>query len=249
MKWEMKQLEDAVRAVNGDHVANKLQVHTRSVDLKITMRNYHACESIRILKEAIYDSDVISDNVHEATAASKAIWLSATGHPSAPPLIYARVRAEAEMIAAAQSLHSTADIMASVVYWALDFPSSAKTLDEFQLNLFRVREHLQQDLVYTEITNAINDFFDLPQFKYLTAYVNTTKHRSLVEAPYTAQTDLRDKPRQGFRIKAFKYRKSKRNVQSYNRTWAEDFLLTDAEIVGNGILTIGNSLNDYYARK
>ncbi|MFQ5731228.1 MAG: hypothetical protein ACE5KM_04640 [Planctomycetaceae bacterium] len=243
----MKQLEDAVRACHGDVVAETLGVPTRSIGWKIEMGHYHACESVQILKRAIYDSDVIADNEHEAIAASKAILLSAVGHASAPPLNDARVRAEAHMIAAAQSLHSTADIMASVAYWALDFPCRTNPPREHRLNLYQVRKHLQYDPDCAEITNSITNFVDLHQFKYLTGYVNTTKHRSLVGVQYSAHTDPRDNPRQGLRIRAFQYRDGVGNIHSYDQIWGEDFLFSEAQLIRDGILTIGNSLNRYFA--
>lgn len=143
MRWEMKKLEDAVRAQHGDAVADCWRIPTHSIARKIDMGYYHACESIRVLKEAIYDSEVISDNDHESIAAAKAIILSAAADPRATPLIGARFHAEAHMIAAAQSLHSTADIMAYVVYWALNCPRRTKAPHAHRLTLCGVRDYLQ----------------------------------------------------------------------------------------------------------
>ena len=71
MRWEIKTLEDAVRAQHGDSVAGSLHEATQSIAWKINMAYYHACESVRILKEAIYESDVISADDHESIAAAK----------------------------------------------------------------------------------------------------------------------------------------------------------------------------------
>ncbi len=245
MRWEMKQLEDAVRLQHGDAVADSLHIPTESIAWKIDMGYYHACESVRVLKEAIYDSEVISENDHESIAGAKAIILSATGDPRATPLNAARFHAEAHTIAAAQSLHSTADIMASVVFWALNFPQRANAPDEHHLYLYKVRGHLQNEPNCTDIHDAIDALLNLHQFKYLTAYVNTTKHRSLVQVQYTAHLNPTDNPRQGLRIKAFQYRKGQDNIESYDELWAEDFLFSEAQHVRNGILTIGKALNAF----
>ena len=248
MCWEVK-LEDAVRLQHGDAVADLLHTPAQSIAWKIKMGHYHACESVRVLKEAIYDSEAISENDHESIAAAKAIILSAGREPRATPLNAARFQAEAHTIAAAQSLHSTADIMASVVFWALNFPKCEKAPDLHRLNVYQVRDYLQNKPNYTDIHHAIDALLESDQFKYLTAYVNTTKHRSLVQVQYTAHVDPTDNPRQGLRIKAFEYCRAKDNIESYDELWAEDFLFSEAQHVRNGILTIGNALNAFYTQQ
>lgn len=248
MCWEVKQLEDAVRLEHCDAVADSLHIATQSIVWKIDMGYYHACESIRVLKEAIYDSKVISENEHEPIAAAKSIILSAV-NPCATPLNAARLHAEAHAIAAAQSLHSTVDIMASVVFWALNFQQCANAPALNRLNLYKIRDHLKNKPNCTDIREAIVALLDLCQFKYLTAYVNTTKHRSLVQVQYTAHIDPTDNPRQGLRIKEFKYRSARGNIESHDELWAEDFLFSEAQFVRNGVLTIGNALNAFYTQQ
>lgn len=247
MRWEIKTLEDAVRAQHGDSVAGSLHEATQSIAWKINMAYYHACESVRILKEAIYESDVISADDHESIAAAKAIILSAARDSRATPLNAARFQAEAQMIVAAQSLHSTADIMASVVYLALNFPNQAGAPGDYRLNLYRVRDYLQEVPQFQTIAKAINALLTLHQFKYLCGYVNTTKHRSLVQAVYTAYVDPSDNPRQGIRIRPFQYRDAKDNNQSFDELWGEQFLFQEAQHIREGICTIGNEINKYYA--
>jgi hypothetical protein len=248
MRWEIKTLEDAVRAQHGDSVADSLHEATQSIAWKIEMAHYHARESIRILKKAIYESDIISADDHESIAAAKAIILSAAHNSPTTLLNTARFQAEAQMIAAAQSLHSTADIMAFIVCWALNFPNQAGAPPgDNKLNLYRVRDYLQKIPQFQTITKAINALLTLHQFNYLCAYVNTTKHRSLVQAVYTAHVDPSDNPRQGIRIRSFQYRDAKGNNQSFDELWGEQFLFQEAQHIREGICTIGNELNKYYA--
>lgn len=101
MRWEVKQLEDAVRLQHRDAVADSLHIAAQSIAWKIDMGYYHACESVRVLKEAIYGSEVISETDHVSIAAAKAIMLSAARDPRATPLNAARFHAEAHTIAAA----------------------------------------------------------------------------------------------------------------------------------------------------
>jgi len=247
MRWEIKALEDAVRTQHGDSVADSLHEATQSIAWKIDMGYYHACESDRILNEAIYESDVISADDHESIAAAKAIILSAARDSRATPLNVARFQAEAQMIAAAQSLHSTADIMASVVYWALNFPNQPGAPRDYRLNLYRVRDYLQKLPQFQTIAKAINALLTLHQFKYLCAYVNTTKHCSLVQAVYTAHLDPSDNPLQGIRIRPFQYRDAKGNNQLFDEFWGEQFLFQEAQHIREGICKIGNEINEYYA--
>lgn len=139
--------------------------------------------------------------------------------------------------------------MASVVSWALNFPQRANAPDQRHLNLYRIREHLQNEPNCANIRDAIDALLDLYQFKYLIAYVNTTKHRSLVQVQYTAHVDPTDNPRQGLRIKAFEYRNAQGNKVSYDELWAEDFLFSEAQHICNGILKIGNALNAFHTQQ
>ena len=47
----------------------------QSIAWKLDMGCYHACESLRVLKEAIYDSKVVSSDEHESIAGAVAISL------------------------------------------------------------------------------------------------------------------------------------------------------------------------------
>ena len=89
MKWELKELEDAVRDVHGDQYADAILEPLQSFSWKSDMANFHACEAEQILKEAIAATPRINNHDPPAISTAKAVMLAAApgdagaswGHP------------------------------------------------------------------------------------------------------------------------------------------------------------------------
>jgi hypothetical protein len=128
---------------------------------------------------------------------------------------------EAHTIAFAQSLHSTTDMLAQVLCISLDLNRLFKPKENRYLNI--VVNRMSQHGVAPSVVTAATSFLKSNEFLYLRAYVNTTKHISLVPAGYSYRL-APGKDQLWVQIAAFKYR---------NENWPEklvaDFIGADFE--------------------
>lgn len=241
MNWNIKELTAAIRKNQKERIVRLCSTAAESVAWKYDMYCYHSLESINLLKDSIYQHESIPKTDPEWVAAMKTMFIS--GMPGVPDIDEISFKAEAQMIAAAQSLHSTADIMGAVIYWALNLEQQQTKFSEHNVDLNKIHRYLIGHPDCKPIAGAILKLFDLQPYKYLNGYVNMTKHRSLVKAPFTAHVNPVDNPRQGLRICAFDYGKSETSICHYDEVWGKDFLFADLKQVAEGIVTIGNALN------
>jgi hypothetical protein len=142
--------------------------------------------------------------------------------------------AEAHTIAFAQSLHSTADMMAQVLCIGLRLNRLFKPQENQYLNV--VVDRMRQHGVAPSVVTAVTSFLKSNEFLYLRAYVNTTKHISLVPASHTYRL-VPGQDQLLVMINAFKYR---------NENWPEkslaDFIEVDFERLSTMFDAIGIEL-------
>ena len=157
------------------------------------------------------------DAPDKSTAAAAFIFTlnSDEGEPFAEALLMT----EAHAIAAAQALRSVIDILADVIYIALRL-SEIKAIPERNRSLLRVAklvrhvdENLSTDLEAVQTSDV---------FRYLSAYVNTTKHRRLVDHHFT--WEFEDSRRFGLRFLPFRYEFAENDVAIFPSKWTDDFI-------------------------
>ena len=159
-------------------------------------------------------------------------------------ILAAKFQAEAHTIASAQAMHSLCDILSIIVYWSfqLDTVSNAPLLNK--LNLFSVNRSLNNLQQYSKTSNMIRTATSSSEFEYLAAYVNTTKHNSLVSSSLSVSFDADNK--NGMRIKEFSCPDFSGNINNYGSKWSHDLLFVDNYALLLMLIDVGNSLNDYF---
>ena len=88
----------------------------------------------------------------------------------------ALLKYEANIIAAAQSVHSVPDILAHVLYYILNM--SKPKIDEINIKNISCKI---PDSIFKENLGSLQSS---AEYKYLLAFVNTTKHRRIVPTRY-----------------------------------------------------------------
>ena len=244
IRWEHSVLEDSIRLKLGDNYGNKIHVPLQSFAWKKAIANYHACESERVIKEALASTNVISKKDSSSTAITKAIFLAASPDNANQHILEAWFLAEAHTIASAQAMHSLCDILSVIVYWSLQLDTVRNSPQLNKLNLFSVNKPLKNLPQYSETSNLINIITSSPEFAYLAAYVNTTKHHSLVNSSLSVSFNADNK--NGMHIKEFSYIDFSGNINNYSSKWTHDFLFVDNYALLQRLITVGNSLNDYF---
>ncbi len=244
MKWDLTELEDAVRRVHGDRYADAIHEPLQSFAWKSEIAYYHACESELVIEEALTSTDKISKDDSASLAVAKAILLTTTSDWAGSHIVAAQFKAEAHIIASAQALHSLCDILSYIVYWSFQLDTVPKAPAVDRLNLHSIQKTLQTQSQYSTTANLIDAAILSSEFAYLAAYVNTTKHTSLISSTLSASFEA--DARNGMHIKEFSYADRRGNVSQYSSKWSCDFLFPENHVLRLKLLAVGNSLNDHF---
>ena len=145
--------------------------------------------------------------------------------------------AEAHAIAAAQALHSVTDILANVVYIALQLDKVA-FIPERDRSLSRVAEVMRP--TDEEHATRLERLKSTYEFRYLSAYVNTTKHRRLVSRGF--QISVQEARQFGLRLHPFRYEFNQKDVETFPSRWMDDFLKESLVFISEEVKAIGGRL-------
>lgn len=244
MEWNLKELEDAVRDAHGDQCAAAIREPLQSFGWKSDMAYFHACEAEQILKDAIVATPRFKGQDPPSISTAKVVMLSAAPGAIGEQLFFERFKIEAHIIASAQALHSLSDILCHVIYWAYQLDSISNAPAENHLNLHSTLRALRGMPQYVTTASLVQAVVDAPEFKYLTAYVNTTKHKSLIPASISAAFAPED--RGGMRIKGFDYINPVGNRHCFDSKWVYDFLFPENQSIRLKLVAVGKSLNDNF---
>jgi hypothetical protein len=238
MDWDTKEFKNLVRARYGEERLPAVERPLASVSWKLMLAQYHAEESKRL-----YRNYLAEEPPDELIQAVNQVLLLAAGSEEARGFVEARILSEAHVIAYAQSLHSVADILAVVIYLGLDLERSlSRPIPVHSRGLRRVCESMQRESLALEVADPIDAFRQSTTFLYLEAYVNTTKHRSLVDTTHSISFESSD-PTYGIKILPFEYK-----GKSFAEKWANDFVGPDSRTIRQGIVRIGSAMNEYLRR-
>lgn len=138
----------------------------------------------------------------------------------------AKIANEANTIAAIYTLRSLYDLLAQLIRGLL----LDDVLSESDCNIYRVRDLLPEG----GLKRSIEDVLYSDGFKYINAFANVSKHRSLVK--YGAWVDLVS-DRSGVKFSAFEYRE-----QLFPELWSDEILEKILK-TKNEIITTGIALN------
>jgi len=142
----------------------------------------------------------------------------------------------AETEAAAQALFSMGDILAQIVNKSV----LKEPLPEAQVSLPEVHKHLEEQGYAPIVVAQIESLQKSNEFKYLSAFVNTIKHRHLLDINFRAERGEGTRNTQGIRFKDFEYK-----GRNYPVTWATDILNSYKKRIAVLICAVGNAINDY----
>jgi len=109
--------------------------------------------------------------------------------------------------------------------------------DERKISLSTVSCAIEELKAAHDVAQALNNLSNSDAFTYVTAYVNTTKHRRVVDNFASISLDP-NPPRYGFRIGDFDYK-----GLDYPKTWFDTLSEQYRKSVQDSIVVIGDSLN------
>jgi hypothetical protein len=201
-----------------------------SIPWKFALSRFHVAEFKRIQGEVFSLPE--DQRIFEAVGK---LLMRAAGTPEGRSFAETCFRSEAHLIAYAQALHSTADIMAKVLCKSLHLDALFGARERRYLHsvVDRMRSRPELD----PIRAAAQTYLDSPEFRYLRAYVNTTKHQSLVPTGYVVAFD---EERHDLKIGAFSD-----GGDTWPEKWAGDFIGPELEHLSRLFGEIGCKLNNH----
>ncbi|MBD2613889.1 hypothetical protein H6G94_21865 [Nostoc punctiforme FACHB-252] len=150
----------------------------------------------------------------------------------------------------ATNLHSLADVLAHVINVIVLKPlqTAPDCLNSRQISIHNVKNKLSslrsldsvRDQYIAEIVREIDKLIDSSEFRYIAAFVNTIKHRSLLDTEFTLTIQSGSLMDIGYRLDPFDY-EGNCFPQTQCRVVAMDY----REKVIDLVFDVGNSINNY----
>ena len=213
--WSLKDLRDYI-VQKHDKDQSMLDL-VSSIDRGISIFRYHFSTARDSLND-FYDGDEKAHKKH----VERAFGIS----EDQEEFQLAKIANEANTIAAIYTVRSVFDLFAQLVRRLL----LEGKLSEGECNIHRVRDHLQDG----PLRNSIQRLLESEGFRYINAFVNVTKHRSLVK--YGSWVDF-ENDKAGVKFSAFEYRN-----KPFPALWSEE-ILEKILTTKNEIVTAGIALN------
>lgn len=201
--WNLEALKEIVVQLHGEEIAEKANECVQSLFIRKDYMFYHFWEVKNLLADELSQLDSM-------TVIEKYILVSSQEDYSDKH--WKLIRAEANLIAFLQSVHACHDHLAHVIYFSLNFDAdSDRRLRENEININKVGDKLGPSLLKDAINSLRND----ETMKYVTAIVNTSKHRRIIQAGISVNFIVNDPISHGQRFSAFEYR-----TKRYPQQWA-----------------------------
>lgn len=227
MTWNLQQLREDVRLLFGDEQREYLSPSLNSIVDRQTYARFHFQESQRIL------DDVLEGRDHKSVLCDLMFGADPSAHHE---FANRRKHAEAHIVAFLQSLRSLSDILAHAIYFALGLNLRTTTrLPPKRVYLHRVLPMLPLD----EMSSRLRELIDHEDYRYLADIVNHSKHRSVVQTPYSVNATGCDTPSHGLKFAAFVY-----DDHAYPARWANPFMEAEYNRQSALITRTGERLND-----
>lgn len=203
MDLRLQQLKRYLRDLRGDDQVDLFRFSVRSLSDRIDYAQYHIDEATRLITPFREAGGPRPEDDHT-------------------PFNTAMMHAAAHFLACLQSLHACADICAHVVYYGLGFNLDPKAIKERDIGASSVLRKIPDSAVSLALRRLVED----PEFEYLDAVVNHSKHRAVIRTPYTFEPQNAFDESSWHGIKLWRF---ERLGRSYPSQRAEEFLKTELD--------------------
>jgi len=142
---------------------------------------------------------------------------------------------EANTYAYAQAIHAASDILAKIIFYALELDISEKWKDKY-ITLASISNSVECP---PALKTKIKDLLSVEAYKYLCAFTNTIKHHSLVPTNVPIQWHGESHQWVGVKLNRFDYQD-----RFYDEKFIREFVSDDFEDLQQGYISIGQQLNE-----
>lgn len=227
-RWHIAETRDRVSARFGPGQLELMKNCLRSVCERQRHARFHFQEARRLMKEHI-DDRLAETSIHQIT------WPIDPEERVAFDFCFMAV--EAHVIACSQAIHSVADNLAHVAYFAFGVNLGTHKLNERDVSLQRVAEVLSKHFPgSSEAVLVLRRLHCDPAFKVVEAFVNTTKHRGYADTRINVDP-INPGSRYSLEFGAFDYRDVDHPERDIESVLAPAYAAASAAVVecGNAI--------------
>jgi hypothetical protein len=228
-RWHISETKQLIEQRHGSNQLLLARHCLRSVNERLRHARYHYQEAKRNLKEHI-DDQLSCQSIHALTWATKA--------ETRDELDDCLMKVEAHMIACAQAIHSIADNLAHVVYYALGLNLPPHSIKVKSVTIRRIAQVLsEKETPFTAIARPLQALLLEQSFATVDAMVNVTKHRGLSESRLSIEPPDRETP-YAMEFGAFSY-----DGKEFPAREIEDVLAPAYAAASRAVIDTGNALN------
>lgn len=223
--WDLKALRDDVELLYGRDQRKDISPSLDSILQRGEFAKFHYREADRLMIE-----NIPSEEKH-----GEIMMMLFGGDDASDAFEEVRFQAAAHITACVQSMHATADILAHALYFALGMNLTPKTtLEPHRIGLKAVLPLVSNN----HIKRLVSKLRHHDGFRYIEALNNHSKHRSIVQTPYSLS--LIDGPvSHGLKFSEFEY-----SGKKYEARWVKQALSDEYKRQSRLIVSIGQSLNE-----
>lgn len=237
MTWNRNELENDVETLFGKNQLDLLSSCLSTIGEKQFNATYHLDEVERLINVEL--KRIAPDN-HKLLN-----LIDDTGEEGENVLLVYK-KARANIIACLQSLHSLADVLAHVIYFALDMGKDPELkLEAWKVKAFSVSDKLKliadASLIKANFDSLIKD----DEFVYLSAVVNCSKHRNLINTWFGINLDLNKE----YSAKSFEFYAFEFNGKNHNPQRVIEFIRNEYSRIDSFVNVIGIEINNFVRNK
>lgn len=227
MNWNLVELKDSVQKLCGSEQSAKLTPCLNSIVERLRFSQYH-------YKQA---KDTFDKALNDKTDFKSLLVFNLTGDiQEREEFEESKFITRANILSCIQNIHSVSDILSHVIYYSLDLK---KAECESKISLSNVFNWIKPEEQYKNLADFIESLIYHEDYKYLSALVNHSKHRSIVEAYFNVNLRKQGKEMQEIKFREFTFRKI-----TYSSCHAFEFLTKEYDRESELVMEIGNKLNE-----
>lgn len=219
MDLRPQQLKQYLRDVRGDDQVDLFRFSLTSLRDRIDYAKYHFDEAKRLMLPYTTGEGPKPGDDHR-------------------PFMTAMTQTAAHVLACLQSIHACADICAHVVYFGLGSNLDPKPIKENFVGARTVLARIPANPVSAALRSLVED----PEFEYLDAVVNRSKHRTVIYTGYTFEARDSADAQTWHGVVLWRF---DRLGKSYPIRRAEEFLATELDRQRTALSGVSTALEEY----
>jgi len=143
--------------------------------------------------------------------------------------------AKAHILSCLQNMHSVPDILSHVIYYSINIK---KAKNEKHINIKNVHEWIKEKVKLNSLDAMLDKLITHDDYEYLSALVNHSKHRSIIDSYFNVNLRKHGKDMQEIKFRNFEY-----DGKEYPSRLVYEFIESEFERESLLIIDIGNEVN------